>query len=170
MVISAALALALLGSVPALAAAGSGVRGELLDATCAEGCTTPCPPPPTCRGAHACTLSSLRPGIVCPLQSSRSRICLSTVRDCGPVVFPPYTGEGAEVIVRRAGSEQVLTRKVPREGHFSLRLPPGRYVLRAHVALPCWEGERASVEVEAGHFAPLALEVFDPCAVHPDQG
>jgi hypothetical protein len=72
------------------------------------------------------------------------------------------------VLVRRAGSAKVLGRVPVRGGHFAMRLAPGRYVLRAHVALPCWTGNRQVVDVEAGRFVPVVLRVNDGCVAHPD--
>jgi hypothetical protein len=78
------------------------------------------------------------------------------------------TGCGATVLVRRTGSAQMLMRLPVNEGHFHARLAPGRYVLLAHVGLPCWTGTRQTVTVEAGRFATAVLQVNDGCVVHPD--
>lgn len=86
----------------------------------------------------------------------------------GPIEYPPHEGTAATVLVRRAGAAQVLMRVPVNEGHFTALLQPGRYVVRAHVGLPCWTGSRQIVTVEAGRFASTVLRVNDGCVVHPD--
>jgi hypothetical protein len=108
--------------------------------------------------------------IVCPLQP-RPAPLVCTQAGCPepPLIeYPPYEGSAATVLVRRAGAAQVLIRVPVNEGRFTALLTPGRYVLRAHVGLPCWTGTRQLVTVEAGRFAPVALQVNDGCVVHPD--
>lgn len=108
--------------------------------------------------------------IVCPLHP-RPLALVCTQAGCPepPVVeYPPYEGTAATVLVRRTGSSQMLMRLPVNEGHFDARLAPGRYVLRAHVGLPCWTGTRQTVTVEAGRFATAVLQVSDGCVVHPD--
>lgn len=155
-----AAALVALALVPALAQAkpDSGVRGTVLDTTCETGCLPPCP-----RGAGA--------SIVCPLQSPAPLVC--TAAGCPPPPvetpeYPPYEGNAATVLVRRAGSATVLGRVPVEAGRFTAHLAPGRYVLRAHVAEPCWTGNRQVVEIEAKRWIPLVLRVGDGCVAHPD--
>ena len=71
--------------------------------------------------------------------------------------------------MRRADSEQVLRTVTPNKGRFSVALGAGRYVLRGHVALPCWLGEKVVVTVDPGHWTTGAeVQVHDGCVVHPD--
>jgi hypothetical protein len=103
------------------------------------------------------------------------QVCAQAATGCPPPPielpdFPPYEGEAAEVLVRRAGSAKVLGRVPVDGGHFTARLAPGRYVLRAHVAEPCWTGSRQVVEIEAGRWVPLVLRVGNGCVAHPDDG
>ncbi len=149
----------------------SGVRGTVLDTTCASGCQAECPPPPVCRGPHACTARL----IACPLDrsfsESRSESLVCTQAGCpGPPIvrYPLYEGEAATVLVRRAGAAKPLMRVPVNGGHFNARLAPGRYVVRATVGEPCWTGTRQTIVVEAGRFAAATLEVNDGCVAHPD--
>jgi hypothetical protein len=142
----------------------SGVRGTVLDTTCASGCQAECPPPPVCRGPHACTGRL----IVCPLNRS-PLICTQAGCPGPPIVrYPLYEGTAATVLVRRAGAAKPLMRVPVNGGHFDARLAPGRYVLRAVVGEPCWTGTRQTVKVEAGRFGAATLEVSDGCVAHPD--
>jgi hypothetical protein len=147
----------------------SGVRGTVLDTTCASGCEAECPPPPVCRGPHACTQRV----IACPLSRSqlRSESLVCTQAGCpGPPIvrYPLYEGEAATVLVRRAGAAKPMMRVPVSGGHFDARLGPGRYVLRVHVAEPCWTGTRETVTVPTSGFAAATLEVNDGCVMHPD--
>jgi hypothetical protein len=168
--IAAVIVLGTLALVPAAQAGqpGSGVRGTVLDTTCAVGCEVECPPPPVCRGPHACTTGR----IVCPLSQQEKRapqVCTQAGCPGPPIVeYPPYEGEAATVLVRRAGSAQVLMRVPVNGGRFTARLSPGRYVVLAHVGEPCWTGTRQVVEVKAGRFIPVVLKVNDGCVAHPD--
>jgi hypothetical protein len=72
------------------------------------------------------------------------------------------------VLVRRAGSAKILGRVPVGGGKFTAHLAPGRYVLRAHVAAPCWTGNRQVVEIEAGRWIPVVLKVANRCLVHSD--
>lgn len=169
------LVLVVLAALPALAQAqshpSSGVRGTVLDTTCETGCQPPCPPPPTCReAAVGVPCPQAGASIVCPMLRVPS-VCTQTGCPPPPIElpeFPPYAGDAATVLVRRAGSARVLGRVPVEDGHFTAHLAPGRYVLRAHVAEPCWTGNRQVVEVEAKRWVPLVLRVADGCVVHPD--
>lgn len=172
-----AVLLALAVAPPATSAQAppqSGVRGTVLDTTCETACEPECPPPPSCRAAAA--VPCPQPGgagaaIVCPLFRA-PEACTQAAAGCPPPPvelpeFPPYEGEAASVLVRRAGSAKVLGRVPVVGGHFTAHLAPGRYVLHAHVAEPCWTGNRQVVEIEADRWVPLVLRVGDGCAVHP---
>ncbi|HEY1854492.1 MAG TPA: hypothetical protein VGG40_07880 [Solirubrobacterales bacterium] len=172
--ISVLLALAL---VPALVLAkpgsgarpGSGVRGTVLDTTCETGCVPECPPPPSCRRVEVACPQQAGASIVCPLHP-RPLVCTQAGCPPPPVEtpdFPPYEGTAATVLIRRTGSAKVLGRVPVSGGRFTAHLGPGRYVLRAHVAEPCWTGNREVVEVEAGRWIPLVLRVGDSCVAHP---
>jgi len=171
--VSAFLALAL---APALArgAPDSGVRGAVLDTTCETGCVPPCPPPPSCRAAVPCPLpQGAGASIVCPLQRPAPLLCTQAAVGCPPPPvelpeYPPYEGEAGTVLVRKAGTAKVLGRVPVSAGRFEAHLAPGRYVLRAHVAEPCWSGNRQVVEIEAGRWVPLVLRVGNGCVAHPD--
>lgn len=158
-------------AVPAAAQAqpSSGIAGTVLDTTCSAGCGVECPPPPSCRGRVVCPQGA-EASIACPLQPRpRSIVCIQA--PCpGPIEYPPYEGTAATVLVRRAGSAEVLMRVPVNEGRFTARLVPGRYVVRAHVGLSCWTGTRQLVEVEPDRFIPATLRVNDACVVHPDAG
>jgi hypothetical protein len=172
----AAIAVLLALALPSTAAAAqakpsSGVRGTVLDTTCETGCQPECPPPPTCRAAAV---------VPCPQGASASIVCpllqapeFCTQAGCPPPPtetpdFPPYAGSAGSVLVRRAGSERVLGRVPVAGGKFTAHLVPGRYVLRAHVAEPCWTGNRQVVEIEKKRWIPLVLRVSNGCVVHPD--
>ncbi len=147
----------------------SGVRGTVLDTSCASGCEAECPPPPVCRGPHACTQRV----IACPLSRSQlqseSLVCTQAGCPGPPIVrYPLYEGAAATVMVRRAGAAQPLMRVPVNGGHFNARLAPGRYVIHATVGEPCWTGTRETIRVEAGRFVAATLEVNDGCVVHPD--
>ncbi len=170
---AAVLALVALAAVPALAQARAraGVEGIVLDTTCETGCQPPCPPPPSCRAKVACPQGA-GASIVCPLHRAPAFCTEASPSICPPppIVYPPYEGDAATVLVRRAGAAKAMMSLPVEGGHFDAHLGPGRYVLRAHVGLPCWTGTRAVIEVEAGHLTPVTLEVSDGCVVHPDGG
>jgi hypothetical protein len=150
-------------ALPATAAAGqSGISGSLYDTTCGDGCLPTCPPP--CRAGELICLRG-RETIVCPQARVRPAICLPS--GCG-TEYPLYEGTDATITVRRAGSETVMRTVTPQAGRFDIRLGPGRYVLRGHVAQPCWVGEKAILAVEAGRTTVAALDVRDNCVMHPD--
>ncbi len=172
MALSALAVLLTLGLVSPAAQAKppSGVEGTVLDTTCEAGCQPECPPPPSCRAAKvACPQPGAGASIVCPLHRA-PLVCTEAGCPPPPVEtpeFPPYEGEAATVLIRRAGSAGVLGRVAVEAGHFRAHLAPGRYVLRAHVAEPCWSGNRQVVEVEAGRWIPVVLRVANGCVVHP---
>ncbi|MGV1047626.1 MAG: hypothetical protein ACOYD4_03755 [Solirubrobacterales bacterium] len=160
--------LLLLGLVPATAAAqGSGIRGVVLDATCAAGCEVECPPPPSCRADFACALSLRASAIACPLAGAAATPLVCTRAGCpGPplVRYPPYEGEGLKITVRPAGESGVISRRDGHGGRYSVRLPPGTYVVHAWVALPCWAGQLHKVKVRPGRFTEPRFQVRDNCA------
>ncbi len=156
------LFVALLLPASALGSSRTGIGGSLYDTTCADTCAPICPPP--CRGGDL-ICAQPQPMIACPLQSSAPAICLPG--GCG-VEYPLYEGDDATITVRRAGSESVMRRVAPHRGHFFVRLGPGRYALRGHVAQPCWTGEKAIFTVARGMTAVAALDVRDGCVAHPD--
>jgi hypothetical protein len=146
----------------------------VLDTTCLVGCVSECPPPPVCRATQPCVEPQAR--IVCPLfksgpaASAKPQVCTAIGCPLPPVVsYPPYAGTAATVILRRAGSAKVLGRLPVVDGKFTAALRPGRYVVRAHVAEPCWTGTRQVVEVVAGRFIPVVLRVGDACAAQPTE-
>jgi hypothetical protein len=144
----------------AVAAGHSGISGSLYDTTCGSGCEPPCPPP-----CHLTAVICAQPRIVCPQATAEPAICLPG--GCG-VQYPLYEGTDATITVRRAGSRDVMRTVAPHEGHFFIRLGPGRYALRGHVAQPCWVGEKAILTVERDQTTVAALDVRDNCVVHPD--
>lgn len=170
-----ALVLLVLLALPALAPAqakpSSGVRGTVLDTSCETGCQPPCPPPPSCRPDAAVPCPLAGASIVCPMLRPVPPACAEPGCPPPPVEtpeFPPYEGEAATVVVRRAGTAKVLGRVPVAGGRFTAHLAPGRYVLRAHVAEPCWTGNRQVVEIEARRWIPLVLRVANGCVAHPD--
>lgn len=177
--ISAVAVFVALALLPAAASAqakpDSGVRGTVLDTTCEAVCQPPCPPPPSCRAAEVvpCPLpDAAGASIVCPLLRA-PEVCTQAATGCPPPPielpdFPPYEGEAATVLVRRAGSAKVLGRVPVAGGRFTAHLAPGRYVLRAHVDEPCWTGNRQVVEIEAKRWIPLVLRVANGCVADPD--
>jgi hypothetical protein len=171
--IATVLILVALALLPAAAGAqaSSGVRGTVLDTTCATGCEEECAPPPVCRVGLVCAQGA-GASIVCPLsQRSGAGPLFCTQAGCpGPpiVKYPPYEGTAGQVIVRRAGSATVLRKLSVVGAKFAATLAPGRYVLRAQVREPCWTGTRAIVEVPAGRTIPAILQVGDSCVAHPD--
>lgn len=163
MLLALALSPALAGAQPR-----SGLTGTVLDTTCSAACEFECPPPPVCRSRRVCAPMA-GASIACPLQPQASSIVCVRAPCPGPTEYPLYEGTAATVLVRRAGSAKVLMRVPVNEGRFTAPLPPGRYVVRAHVGLPCWTGTRQLVTVEAGRFTRTTLQVNDGCVVHPDE-
>jgi hypothetical protein len=146
------------------------VEGTVYDATCVAVCVPECPPPPHCGpiprpGSHAVICA--RAAIVCPLYAS-PRICLPS-SNCGG--YPVYSGEGSLVNVRRRGSATVLARLPIVEGHFKVRLGPGRYVFHPYMAEEqCWSAEptMARVTRKLTSPVPVTLNATDRCVVHAD--
>jgi hypothetical protein len=171
--IAAVLVLGALAPLPtgATAAQKGVVEGTVLDTTCAVGCEAECPPPPVCRAGRFC-LQPQAGRIVCPLKQrgpAAALVCTQAGCPEPPTVrYPPYEGTAGSVILRRAGSATVLRKFPVTGGTFSATLSPGRYVLRAHVAEPCWTGTRTVVDVLAGRKIPAILQVGDGCVAHPD--
>jgi hypothetical protein len=105
--------------------------------------------------------------IVCPLYRDGARICLPST-NCGG--YPVYSGEGANVKVRRRGSAKVLATLPVVEGHFKLRLGPGEYVFHPYLAEePCWSGEPVVQKVSAKLRSPVPATVYvsNSCVAHP---
>jgi hypothetical protein len=179
----AATGLALLVGLVALvtgsaAAAGKEklVEGTVYDATCATACLPECPPPPHCGPITAmekkrivCPLSDRI--IACPLSRASVIVCVQAEGCPGTTSPPIYSGEGAVVNVRKRGSASVLATLPVTEGHFSIRLAPGEYVLRPYLPEPqCWSGEsvRATVSARAKGPIPASVDVSNRCVVHPE--
>jgi hypothetical protein len=171
---------ALLASVmtlaPGVASAGNRklVEGTVYDTTCATACVPECPPPPHCGPITAQAKADIvcaqaQRLIVCPLETS-PRICLQG-SPCGGGTYPVYSGEGATVNVRRRGSATVIANLPVVEGHFSIRLGPGDYVLRPYLPEEsCWSAEPGTVAVAARLKSPVlaTVDVSDSCVAHPD--
>jgi hypothetical protein len=157
-------------------AAGAGtkklVEGTIYDTTCATTCTPECPPIPcgpvtqAAKGRYVCAQRRM---IACPL-AERTIVCVKA--PCpGPGGYSVYSGEGAIVNVRRAGAAAVIASLPVVEGHFKVRLAPGRYIL--HPVLPeeqCWTKEWWTVKVTPRHQGPISvsLDVANSCVAHPD--
>jgi hypothetical protein len=166
-----ALATAGLLTIAAAGSAGghtaSGIRGVLLDTTCAGPCiactaANPCPPPcPPCT-AHVCPERPAQASIACPAQSHA--ICAN----CGTQP-QPYTGPDAHVVIRRVSSGDVVARRAPSDGKFSARLAPGRYRVHGFVAEQCWKGTTEKVTVHAGAFESVSLPVHNDCVAAPQR-
>ena len=164
------------GLGPGSASASSGkklVEGTVYDTTCVAICQPECPPPPHCgpiarRGPHAviCAQAS----IVCPLYDGLPRICLPST-NCGG--SPIYAGEGSLVNVRKRGSRTVPARLPIVEGHFRIRLAPGRYIFHPYMAEEqCWSAEPASARITRALKSPVpvTLNATNRCVVHVDAG
>jgi hypothetical protein len=170
--VSVLVALAVAPAMVPAAQPSSGVRGTVLDTTCETGCEPECPPPPSCRATAVVPCpQGASTSIVCPLLRAPD-VCTQATAGCPPPPvetpdFPPYEGEAATVLVRRAGAAKVLGRAPVAGGRFTAHLAPGRYVLRAHVAEPCWSGNRQVVEIEAKRWIPLVLRVANGCVAEP---
>ncbi len=146
--------------------ATSGIRGVLLDTTCAGACTpcaaaSPCPPPcPPCT-TQICPERPAGAAIACPAARS---ICAG----CAPQ-SQPYTGSNAHVVVRRVSNSAVVARRAPADGNFKIRLARGHYRVHGFVSESCWKGETQQVAVHAGSFTALSLAVHNNCVVTPQR-
>jgi hypothetical protein len=151
------------------------VAGTVYDATCATACVPECPPPPHCGPITAmrddrivCPMSDRV--IACPLSRASVIVCVQAEGCPGTTNPPVYSGEGAVVNVRKRGSTTVLAKLSVTEGHFSIRLAPGEYVLRPYVPEPqCWSGEPTMVTVAAKAKAPIpaSVDVSNRCVAQP---
>jgi hypothetical protein len=145
--------------------ASSGIRGVLLDTTCAGACTpcaaaSPCPPPcPPCTTGICPARPNQDAAIPCPASSS---ICTG----CTPQ-SQPYTGPNAHVVVRRVSNGAVVKRRAPTDGNFKIRLARGHYRVHGFVSESCWQGETQQVAVHAGSFTALSLAVHNNCVATP---
>jgi hypothetical protein len=144
--------------------ARSGIRGVLLDTTCAGACTpctaaSPCPPPcPPC-SEQPCPLRPSAAAIPCPAGRA---ICAGCATDP-----QPYTGPDAHVVIRRVSNGHVVARRAPTDGKFAARLAPGRYLVHGYVAESCWKGTTETVRVNEGAFTSAGLPVHNDCVVSP---
>jgi hypothetical protein len=158
--------------LPGSAAAGNKklVEGTVYDTTCATSCLPECPTPPCGpipAGRPSAAIVCAQRIVACPLYGS-PRICLPS-SNCGG--YPIYSGEGATVNVRRRGSSTVLATLPVVEGHFSIRLGAGEYVLHPRPPEePCWSGSPTPLNVPRQAKSPLqaVLGVADSCVAHPD--
>jgi hypothetical protein len=147
--------------------ASSGIRGVLLDTTCAGACTpcaaaSPCPPPcPPCTTQICPQRSTQDAAIACPASSS---ICTG----CAPQ-SQPYTGPDAHLVVRRVSNGDVVARRAPTDGNFKIRLAPGHYRVHGFVSESCWQGETQKLAVRSGSFTALSLAVHNNCVVTPQR-
>ncbi len=176
--------LALVGLVAVLvtgsaAAAGSKkiVEGTVYDTTCAGiACGVECPPPPHCgpitaegKAGVVCPMSERM--IACPLSRASTIVCVQAEGCPGTGSPPVWSGEGGVVTVRKRGSSKLLERLPITEGHFSMPLGAGEYVLRPYVPEPrCWTGEPTRITVSFDVRGPVsaALDVKNSCLAHPD--
>jgi hypothetical protein len=91
----------------------------------------------------------------CPSEPSPE--CL---RAFGCHFYRPLDVEGLFVNVRRQGSAKVIGTLVPAEGHFTIDLPPGRYVFRAIAPEElCLDGQVEKLWIKAGVPGPFYLPV-----------
>jgi hypothetical protein len=151
------------------------VEGTVYDTTCATACLPECPPPPHCgpimamRERIVCPMGDRM--IACPLSRAGVIVCVRAEGCPGTTDPPVYSGEGAVVNVRKRGSAKLLATLPVSEGHFSIRLAPGEYVLRPYLPEPqCWSGESLRVTVDARTKGPVpaSVDVSDSCVAHPD--
>lgn len=152
------------------------VEGTVYDTTCAGiACGVECPPPPHCGPITASTQTAIvcpmaKRMIACPLSRAGVVVCVQA-EGC-PVTNPPvYSGEGAVVNVRKRGSATLIATLPVTEGHFSIRLAPGEYVLRPYLPEPqCWSAEQAMIAVAAKAKGPVpaSVDVSDSCVAHPN--
>jgi hypothetical protein len=174
-----ALIVALMAGLVAGSAAAAGptklVEGTVYDTTCATSCVPECPPPPHCGPITQeqttkviCAQRAARL-IVCPLYKP-AVVCVQA--PCpGPRPYPVYSGEGAVVKVRKRGSATVIATLPVVEGHFTVRLGFGEYVMRPFLPEPqCWSGPPMDVWVSRSLQGPLpaSLYVSNSCVAHPD--
>jgi hypothetical protein len=155
------------------------VEGTVFDTTCAGvACGVECPPPPHCgpitadgtNSAIVCPLQERRK-IACPLSRASVIVCVRAEGCPGTTDPPVYSGEGAVVNVRKRGSAKLIATLAVTEGHFSVRLAPGEYVLRPYLPEPqCWSGEPTTITVAAKAKGPIpaSLDVSNSCVAHPD--
>jgi hypothetical protein len=156
------------------------VEGTLYDTTCGTICEPACPPPPHCRpitagGTNSAIVCPLRERriIACPLSRTSAIVCVQA-EGCPGTTNPPVwsgEGEGAVVTVRKRGETKVMAKVPVSEGHFSIRLAPGEYILRPYLPEPqCWSVEANRVVVAAKTRGPVAaaLDVSNSCVAHPD--
>jgi hypothetical protein len=167
MVLTAPFLLAFAASASAGHSA-SGIRGVLLNTTCPGPCTvcggaSTCPPCPPCT-AQVCPARPAHAAIVCPAARTRA-VCAG----CG-VEPQPYTGPDAHVVVRRVSTGDVVARRAPTDGKFSVRLGPGRYRVHGFVAASCWQGETRRITVHRSAFTTVELAVRNACVVTPQAG
>jgi hypothetical protein len=151
-----------LGSGTAAAGNKKLVEGTAYDTTCVAVCMPECPPPPHC-------------GPVPLTHGKRNVICAQASIVCPLYRIVPgaslYTGEGSLVNVRKAGSATVIARLPVVEGHFSIRLAPGRYIFHPYMAEEqCWSAEPWQVKVTRRERGPVAtsLAATNNCVVHAD--
>lgn len=180
-ILGAAALLALVAVFAAGSAAAAGkeklVDGTVYDTTCAGiACGVDCPPPPHCGPITA----GAKTGIVCPMAkrmiacpiSRASTIVCVQAEGCPGTNYPPvYSGEGAVVNVRKRGSTQLIATLPVTEGHFSVRLPPGEYVLRPYLPEPqCWTGEPTMITIAVKAKGPVlaSVDVSNGCVAHPN--
>jgi hypothetical protein len=178
LVIGALTLFAGLGSGTAAAGAKKLVEGTVYNTSCGAACT-PCPPPcgpvptPQSRSDIVCAQQQKR--IVCPLTQADRRavapdFCIQG-QPCG-VDYPVYSGEGAQVTIRKKGTTSILATLAVIEGHFKIRLAPGEYVIRPYLPPEekCLSGVPTSVRVEPKMKSPVpaSIDLGNVCVVHPD--
>jgi hypothetical protein len=149
------------------------VDGTVYDTTCAGvACGVECPPPPHCGPITAegktgivCPMSERM--IACPLSKATVIVCVQA-EGCPETGSPPvWSGEGGVVTVRKRGSSRLLEKMPITEGHFSMPLGAGEYVLRPYLPEPrCWSGDpvRIIVSFAVSGPVPAALDVRNSCA------
>lgn len=177
LLVSALVALAIAIVPGAASAAGSKklVEGTVYDTTCATACLPECPPPPCgpirprANADYICAPQRLQRAYVCPETTTATGPYCDPAKFCAN--YPVYMGEGAIVHVRKQGSSTVLASLPVVEGHFSIRLGPGRYVLRPYPAEEqCWSGTKTPFDVARSAKSPIqaAVGVTNSCVAHPD--